>query len=105
MAGLRIRKLKVAAIDIHLLPPESLNFDLPAPTGELVAELGAAFLCADLELKLEDRNDHAAYIGSWLKVLKNDKRAIFQAAAHAQRAVTYLHSLQPAGISAEREAA
>ncbi|AWI58463.1 ArdC family protein [Sinorhizobium fredii] len=34
---------------------------------ELVAELGAAFLCADLELKLEDRNDHTAYIGSWLK--------------------------------------
>lgn len=63
---------------------------------ELVAELGAAFLCADLELKLEDRNDHAAYIGSWLKVLRNDKRAIFAAAAHAQRAVDYLHGLQSA---------
>ena len=44
---------------------------------ELVAELGAAFLCADLGLHLEDRADHAAYIGSWLGVLKNDKRAIF----------------------------
>ncbi|MDV6225645.1 zincin-like metallopeptidase domain-containing protein [Nitratireductor aquimarinus] len=61
---------------------------------ELVAELGAAFLCADLELKLEDRNDHASYIGSWLQVLRNDKRAIFTAAAHAQRAVDYLHGLQ-----------
>ena len=61
---------------------------------ELVAELGAAFLCADLGLALEDRPDHAAYIGSWLKVLKNDKRAIFAASAHAQRAVDYLHSLQ-----------
>lgn len=59
---------------------------------ELVAELGAAFLCADLELKLEDRNDHASYIGSWLQVLKNDKRAIFTAAAHAQRAADYLHA-------------
>lgn len=61
---------------------------------ELVAELGAAFLCADLGLPLEDREDHAAYIGSWLKVLKDDKRAIFQAAAHAQRAIDYLHQCQ-----------
>lgn len=61
---------------------------------ELVAELGAAFVCADLELKLEDRSDHAAYIGSWLKVLRDDKRAIFTAAAHAQRAADYLHGLQ-----------
>ena len=59
---------------------------------ELVAELGAAFLCADLGLRLEDREDHAAYIGSWLKVLKDDKRAIFTAAAHAQRAADFLHS-------------
>lgn len=62
---------------------------------ELVAELGAAFLCADLELMPEPGVDHAAYIQSWLKVLKNDKRAIFSAAAHAQRAADYLHSLQP----------
>ena len=61
---------------------------------ELVAELGAAFLAADLGLTPEVRDDHAAYIGSWLKVLKNDKRAIFTAAAHAQRAVDHLHSLQ-----------
>ena len=62
---------------------------------ELVAELGAAFLCADLGLTLEDREDHAAYIGSWLKVLKSDKRAIFQAAAYGQRAIDFLHGLQP----------
>ncbi len=57
---------------------------------ELVAELGAAFLCADLGLRLEDRADHAAYIGNWLSVLKEDKRAVFAAAAHAQRAADYL---------------
>lgn len=57
---------------------------------ELVAELGAAFLCADLGLRLEDREDHAAYIGHWLTVLKDDKRAVFTAAAHAQRAAEYL---------------
>ena len=61
---------------------------------ELVAELGAAFVCADLGLKLEDRPDHAAYIGSWLQIFRSDKRAIFTAAAHAQRAVDYLHGLQ-----------
>jgi antirestriction protein ArdC len=63
---------------------------------ELVAELGSAFLSADLGLTPEVRDDHAAYIGSWLKVLKEDKRAIFSAAAHAQRAVEFLHKLQPA---------
>ncbi len=61
---------------------------------ELVAELGAAFLCADLELTPEVRDDHAAYLASWLTVLKNDNRAIFQAASHAQRAVEFLHGLQ-----------
>ena len=45
--------------------------------------------------ELEPRPDHASYLQSWLSVLANDKRAIFQAAAHAQRAVSFLHSLQP----------
>jgi len=62
---------------------------------ELVAELGSAFLCADLGITPEVREDHAAYIGSWLKVLKDDKRLIFSAASQAQRATDYLHSLQP----------
>lgn len=57
---------------------------------ELVAELGAAFTCADLDLTPEPRPDHAAYIGNWLTVLKNDKRAIFTAASHAQRAADFL---------------
>ena len=63
---------------------------------ELVAELGSAFLSADLELTPEVREDHAAYIASWIKVLKNDKRAIFTAASHAQRAADFLHGLQKA---------
>ena len=71
------------------------------PAKRLVAELGAAFLCADLELTPEVRDDHASYIATWLTVLKNDNRAIFQAAAHAQRAVEFLHKLQPE----QREAA
>ena len=61
---------------------------------ELVAELGSAFLSADLELTPEVREDHAAYIASWIKILKNDKRAIFTAASHGQRAADFLHGLQ-----------
>jgi antirestriction protein ArdC len=52
----------------------------------------------------EVREDHAAYIASWIKVLKNDKRAIFTAASHAQRAADFLHSLQ-AKDSAQANAA
>lgn len=60
---------------------------------ELVAELGAAFIGADLDLAPALREDHASYIANWLKVLKSDKRAIFTAAAHAQRASEYLQML------------
>ena len=71
---------------------------------ELVAEIGAAFLCADLGITPETRDDHAAYIASWLKVLKNDKRAIFTAASHAQKAADYLHGLQPQTDTATADA-
>ncbi|SEO15501.1 ArdC family protein [Palleronia pelagia] len=68
---------------------------------ELVAEIGAAFLSADLGITPVIREDHASYIASWLKVLKDDKRAIFSAAAHAQRAATHLHEMQPASPDPE----
>lgn len=77
--------------------PHRLNRDLSGrfhsdayAVEELVAELGAAFLCAELGLPTDPRQDHAPYIGSWLKVLKNDKRAIFAAAAKAQQAVEWI---------------
>jgi antirestriction protein ArdC len=60
---------------------------------ELVAELGAAYLGADLGLCVEPREDHAAYLADWLKVLKDDKKAIFLAATHAEKAVKFLHDL------------
>jgi antirestriction protein ArdC len=72
---------------------------------ELVAELGSAFLCADLELTPEVRDDHASYIASWLEVLKSDKRCVVQAASYAQRAVDYLHGLQPQPAAAAEVAA
>lgn len=63
---------------------------------ELVAELGAAFLAAELGIMPQIEEQHAPYIGNWLKTFRGDKRAIFHAAAHAQRAVDYLTGLQPA---------
>lgn len=57
---------------------------------ELIAELGAAFLCSDLSITPEPRADHACYIASWLKVLKNDKRAVFTAASKASEAANWL---------------
>ena len=60
---------------------------------ELVAELGAAFLCSLLGINPDAREDHAPYIASWLKVLKSDKRAIFNAASLAQSASNYLLEL------------
>jgi antirestriction protein ArdC len=57
---------------------------------ELVAELGAAFLCAELGITVEPRPDHAQYLAHWLKVLKADKRAVFTAASKAAEAVSFL---------------
>ena len=70
---------------------------------ELVAELGAAFLSADLGITAEPRDDHSSYLATWLEVLKSDKRAIFTAAAHAQRAADFLHGLQPSAEAAEAD--
>ena len=55
---------------------------------ELVAEMCAAFVCAALSIQPTVR--HADYIGSWLEVLKEDKRAIFKAASQASKAADYL---------------
>jgi antirestriction protein ArdC len=66
---------------------------------ELVAELGAAFLCSDLGISAAPRVDHASYLASWVSVLKADNRAIFRAAALAERAAGFLHSLQDTGAN------
>jgi antirestriction protein ArdC len=60
----------------------------------LVAEIGASFACAELGITPELRDDHVQYVASWLKILKEDKRAIFTASAAAAHAVEYLQSLQ-----------
>lgn len=70
---------------------------------ELVAEIASAFLCADLGITPEVRDDHACYIAEWLQVLKNDKRAVFAAASQAQKAVDFLHGLQPNTVAGTEE--
>jgi antirestriction protein ArdC len=78
--------------------PSRLNRDLSGRFGsesyageELVAELASAYLCASLDIP--GQLQHAEYIGSWLKLLKSDKRAIFTAASKATQAAEYLHTL------------
>lgn len=74
-----------------------LNRELATTSGsiyareELVAELGSAFLCADFGLNLTPRLDHASYIASWLKLLRDEPSALANAASKAQQAVEYLH--------------
>ncbi|MGH1384312.1 ArdC family protein [Kordia sp.] len=60
---------------------------------ELIAELGAAFLCAQYGISQTQAPDHAIYIKSWLKALKNDKTHVFKAAAQAMKSVDYLNDL------------
>ena len=59
---------------------------------ELVAELGAAMLCASTGVESSPREDHAIYIQNWLKALKDDKKFIFSASSQAQKAADYLFS-------------
>jgi antirestriction protein ArdC len=57
---------------------------------ELVAEIGAAMTCAHLQVTGELR--HASYVEQWLKVLKNDTKAILTAASLASKATDYLRA-------------
>lgn len=57
---------------------------------ELIAELGAAFICSHLQIPSRLREDHAAYIQSWIRIFKEDRRAIFKASALATKAVDFL---------------
>ena len=87
---------------LELLRAERLDRDFSArwtkdalAMEEATAELTASFLLADLGIAHDPRPDHAAYIASWLQVLKNDSRAIFTAASKAQAAADWMHAQQP----------
>jgi len=66
---------------------------------ELIAELGAAFLCAKLGISNQPRPDHVQYIRHWQKRIRDDARAIFKASASAEKAVEFL-DVQAKGSSA-----
>jgi antirestriction protein ArdC len=68
---------------------------------ELIAELSAAFLCARYSITGELR--HSSYIASWLRVLKNDNKAIFKAAALAQKSADYLAGFAGEMVTEESE--
>ena len=68
-----------------------------------VAEIGASILGAHLSLPPEHLHDHASYIGHWMKLLKDDKRAFLAAAAQAQSAVDWLLAKSP--VSTEHDSA
>ncbi|WGF91021.1 ArdC family protein [Marinivivus vitaminiproducens] len=71
---------------------------------ELVAELVACFLAADLGVAPDPRDEHIAYLSGWLELMKASHPVIFKAATLAEQAVDYLHSLQPYGEAATRAA-
>jgi len=80
--------------------PSRLNRDLSGSYGtkkyafeELVAEISSAFSCASLGIVPTVR--HADYIGSWLEVLREDKRAIVRAASKASKVADYLLGFLP----------
>ncbi|RXG86369.1 ArdC family protein [Bradyrhizobium zhanjiangense] len=61
---------------------------------ECTVELLSAMICADLNLTVQPRPDHAIYIDSWLEVLRSDPRAIFTAASKAQQIADWMHAQQ-----------
>lgn len=67
---------------------------------ELVAELGAAFLCSDFGIATIEKGDHAGYIAHWLEVLKENKHCLIAAASEASKAVKYMHDLEAFTINA-----
>lgn len=79
---------------------------VPTPAGlsGYVAEIGASFLGAHLRLPPHHIHDHASYIGHWMKLLSDDKRAFLTGAAQAQLAVDWLLSKSPSPFADAVEA-
>jgi len=63
---------------------------------ELVAEMGAAFLCGQVGIVERTIDNSAAYIKSWLERLKDDRKLVIYAAAQAQKAADFILRRQPA---------
>jgi antirestriction protein ArdC len=70
---------------------------------ELVAEMGAAYLCGITDMEQETIENSAAYIKSWIRTFKDDPKVLVLAAAQAQKAVDYIlaHQSDPAPINSD----
>ena len=73
---------------------------MPPIAEEIVAELVAALIAAELGIASEPRPDHAQYIAHYLKLLKSDSKAIFTAAAKAAQSVDYLKAFSASAMRA-----
>lgn len=91
-----------------------LNRDLKGRFGddkyafeELIGECTAAFVCTSVGIIPEPRKESAQYLNSWMRVLKNDKRAIVSAFSYAQRAADFIMKHDPSrpDFSADQPAA
>ena len=76
---------------------------------ELVAEMGAAYLCGVCSIANTTLANSAAYLQSWMQVLRQDPTMLVHAAAQAQKAADYIQNLHPdegaSGAPEERSAA
>ena len=76
---------------------------------ELVAEMGAAYLCGVCSIANTTLANSAAYLQSWMQVLRHDPTMLVHAAAQAQKAADYIQNLHPdegaSGAPEERSAA
>jgi antirestriction protein ArdC len=66
---------------------------------ELIAEMGAAFLCGHAEIAERTVDNSAAYLQNWLEQLRNDKTLIVQAAAQAQKAADFILGNGPEDVA------
>jgi antirestriction protein ArdC len=71
---------------------------------ELIAEMGAAFLCGQTEIAEQTLENSAAYVQNWLEALQNDKMLIVQAAAQAQKATDFILGIKHEESAAEKKA-
>ena len=65
---------------------------------ELVAELGSAFLGATLGIEIAPNAEHEEYLASWIKTMKAEPKALYNAAKYAQATVEFLEGLQPVTV-------
>ena len=72
---------------------------------ELIAELGAAYACNHLNISATPREDHAHYLKSWCKAIREHKQALLKASGCASKALQYMINLQNKKTNQIQEAA